>query len=283
MNRYTLAAITAATLTASTTFAGSTSSAALGSITWQLIDLNPLDNVAPSITFLAGGGGNDTYAHTYAYQSNPFAQSQQQNWGSGNWAPVNSSSSTSLAWATASLTGSGIGSAVLSASGASATPVSAYQYDLAYYQGQAYNGYNGYSSFTLSANTLVTFSAAATISGSAQAAGAPNGAHAQAQAWFDVWGPGILGNGNQSSNDTLYQNIYAYGNPSQSFSDSRTLGVSFLNLTAGDMTGTLRAGAYAYGYSNAAPVPEPESYALLLAGLGLLGLVAGRRRIKYPD
>ncbi len=30
----------------------------------------------------------------------------------------------------------------------------------------------------------------------------------------------------------------------------------------------------------AAPVPEPESYAMLLAGLGLLGLMARRRRVR---
>jgi hypothetical protein len=31
-------------------------------------------------------------------------------------------------------------------------------------------------------------------------------------------------------------------------------------------------------YSSAAPVPEPETYAMMLAGLGLLGFVARRRK-----
>lgn len=31
-------------------------------------------------------------------------------------------------------------------------------------------------------------------------------------------------------------------------------------------------------YGNLAPVPEPESYAMFLAGLGIIGAVAGRRR-----
>jgi hypothetical protein len=29
-----------------------------------------------------------------------------------------------------------------------------------------------------------------------------------------------------------------------------------------------------------APIPEPETYAMMLAGLGLIGFVAGRRRRK---
>jgi hypothetical protein len=32
------------------------------------------------------------------------------------------------------------------------------------------------------------------------------------------------------------------------------------------------------GFLHAAPIPEPETYAMLLAGLGLIGAVARRRR-----
>lgn len=44
-----------------------------------------------------------------------------------------------------------------------------------------------------------------------------------------------------------------------------------------DLKGSLPRGSYAV---TLAPVPEPESYAMLLAGLGLLGVVARRRKSK---
>ena len=48
--------------------------------------------------------------------------------------------------------------------------------------------------------------------------------------------------------------------------------------------GTIAAGTsasvgYEYVFSTT-PVPEPETYAMLLAGLGLMGFIARRRRIK---
>lgn len=37
---------------------------------------------------------------------------------------------------------------------------------------------------------------------------------------------------------------------------------------------------FAYSFDRLVPIPEPETYAMLLAGLGLLGLTARRRRAK---
>lgn len=61
-----------------------------------------------------------------------------------------------------------------------------------------------------------------------------------------------------------------------------------LSLTAGSyyyaVGGRALSGGAAYALSStavAAPVPEPETYALLGAGLGIIGFVASRRRRDY--
>jgi len=115
--------------------------------------------------------------------------------------------------------------------------------------------------FTLSPMTLAVFSAYA----SAEIAG---GIDASANVSLGTSGPGASGSG--------WQHSYAYIHLSDwggIYSDSGTLTTSFLNLTGGDMAGNLYANAYA-----SAPIPEPETYALMLAGLGLVGWMARRRR-----
>lgn len=63
--------------------------------------------------------------------------------------------------------------------------------------------------------------------------------------------------------------------------DSSLAGHDFtLSLAAADCYYTGHTGyAYLDGFGGVAPaVPEPESYAMLLAGLGLMGVMAGRRK-----
>ncbi len=64
-----------------------------------------------------------------------------------------------------------------------------------------------------------------------------------------------------------------------------TDGFSFTGLTPGlyalQFTGSATGSAAAYGgviSTVTSPVPEPETYALMLAGLGIMGFVATRRR-----
>ena len=73
--------------------------------------------------------------------------------------------------------------------------------------------------------------------------------------------------------------------PSLSFTSLDTNpddGFSFTGLAAGTYALTfLGAGTGGYGgfYTiTAAPVPEPEAYAMLIGGLGLMGLMSSRRK-----
>jgi len=67
-------------------------------------------------------------------------------------------------------------------------------------------------------------------------------------------------------------------------------GMAFNNVTIGGGHGRFGSGAKIeddyfidddrHDHIAAAPVPEPETYAMMLAGLGMLGFVARRRRRK---
>ena len=52
---------------------------------------------------------------------------------------------------------------------------------------------------------------------------------------------------------------------------------SYTLTVVGTVTGGATSGSYG-GNINIAPVPEPETYALMLAGLGAVGLLISRRR-----
>jgi hypothetical protein len=66
---------------------------------------------------------------------------------------------------------------------------------------------------------------------------------------------------------------YTAGN--YAFNEAQTLSVSMTNNTASAMNGYFEAGVGVYSVS---AVPEPGNYAMLLAGLACVGLVAHRRR-----
>ncbi|WP_217424528.1 PEP-CTERM sorting domain-containing protein [Nitrogeniibacter mangrovi] len=92
-------------------------------------------------------------------------------------------------------------------------------------------------------------------------------------AWIGLFvsGPGEEGSGTQFDGATIGWNGYVY----TPHSDEGTIAVTFTNLSSSSLSGRLHTEAYASAY--VAAVPEPESYAMLLAGLSLMGLVVRRR------
>lgn len=86
-----------------------------------------------------------------------------------------------------------------------------------------------------------------------------------------------------SLNYTLYtangsQIGSVYGGSDATYTTALAAGQSYYFTVTGTATGTA-GGTYAMSLLTAA-VPEPETYGMMLGGLGLIGLVASRRKAK---
>jgi hypothetical protein len=96
-----------------------------------------------------------------------------------------------------------------------------------------------------------------------------------------------LGNDRSLSNtgdfQNLYTNVYWSGleyAPDTSFAWILNIGARFGDQRDYEKATSLRAMAVRPGDVLVSPVPEPETYALMLAGLGLVGFMARRRKAK---
>lgn len=260
-------------------FAASSASASFGPLNIQLIDLAPLDGQAPWLAFNDAAYNNVVSAN--AYQP-PVAEDRQSVLTGGSWTPAAISASSGVAQAAAAISGPGTAIGIsLSASGAVSNFYSPSPFDMARFDSRAASPSDGFyaSDFTLSANTLLVVSTQASVAATGEFGGSAYGAYAQGSAALAVTGPGAGGGGRQSADDSIAVSGYASSaDTSFANSNSRELTLSFVNLTGSDMTGQLRMETSTFGYTYANPVPEPETYALMLAGLAAISLLARRRR-----
>jgi hypothetical protein len=102
---------------------------------------------------------------------------------------------------------------------------------------------------------------------------------------------GIQGQNKLAYNDRVLHGGYNAGGTTPGWAEGTSIGLIGTNMTVNNQTF-----AYVIGYNdsagaahlgdwddfvigvNIAPIPEPETYAMLLAGLGLMGFVARRRK-----
>ena len=99
---------------------------------------------------------------------------------------------------------------------------------------------------------------------------------------FGTFGPaayalyGVAGDGLVGTGDDVLRGNWGFG--SVSTSHTVLLGAGSYYYSVGSKT--VAGGTYILGSAivSAAPVPEPETYAMLLAGLGVVGFLARRRR-----
>jgi hypothetical protein len=155
MKSYVRKTVAAACLAAAVgpAFATSSASATFGNLVITLTDLNPNDGIAPSLSFQASGHAyilGEVLSWGDTYEDHLFAQTAPQPGAMSNWA--HSGWSTANASLVAANTVAGVTSA--SASGMALSGIDAW----GAYRSAATGAYPNANPFTLSANTMVTFS-----------------------------------------------------------------------------------------------------------------------------
>lgn len=219
-----------------------TSFAHLSGLNYDLIDMNLEDGITAAITFAKPS----TYFQGYITDSTGTNLAQL---GEGNILTASTASSA----VSASIIGDNMVDATFSAGGAT-------------------NNNEKYASlvrlavsFTLTANTQVLFFANSSLGSSFDKS---TDATATAGTYFDI--VQTLPTSSVSShiidmNGTLDKELQA----------------EFINASSASAQRILVAAAFAQGAGpSVSPVPEPETYAMLLAGLGLVGAAARRRKVK---
>lgn len=269
-----MAFMAVSTLLVAPAFAASDSTARTDSFYWILNDLAPDDGIAPSITW------NENYDSVVI--GSVFQGGTQLGYfethGSGTFGDVSDSVNTPLTSADASISGNN----ALYASGANTAPDSEYH-------AVAWPGANP-GSFTLSPQTEVKFFLVANVYAYSTAEiNTYNYAYAYAGLGvfdsFDTNGNwvGIQGRELEATSHNGVDNAFLYDVSDYSMiatvssNPSLWLDVSYSNLSNGAKNGYIFQYAGVDGASITTPVPEPVNDAMLLAGLGLIGLLTKRR------
>lgn len=274
---YWVLAVAALTVSQAAT-AASSASASVTNLRFSLTDLNLTDGVLPSFSIVSGSSSVASSAASpelgeQASKAAPLSA----------FKPINTSASTDTSSAAAAVTAQGF--AVSGAANGVQTNFSA--------SANATSAHNS-SMLRLSANSILrvsgTISAAASVSN-----GLPNGyyyngdnasAHASVSLSYHYSANGATNSGSSSSTASAQVSPYYYyynynynGEPiSQAMSDSKAFDLFFVNTSSVDQFASFYVNGSVSGYGNSAPIPEADTYALALAGMGVVGMLYARRR-----
>lgn len=275
---------------ASPVLADAYGSATFSNVRVTLIDLNPGDGIAPSIVFMPDPGkyASGAYIGGVAQTGQPNGNEPGNIYDSFNrtsassQSNINGSIHNALASSSASVTGSATGAGFSAASVSGSALSTAVQ--SAFFTADAFipdiSAHN--LIFSLSANTEVVFSVDASMSVRTtigHTAGAASGESAGAELQLYAAGPGLNLHMEQDLEQKEVDVGWMPGDAPGGATDSWSgvLSASYSNLSNRSHEGEFGAEAHLYGISVANAVPEPSTYAMLLAGLGLVATQARRR------
>ncbi|HEX8605139.1 MAG TPA: PEP-CTERM sorting domain-containing protein [Pseudoduganella sp.] len=260
------------------------SSLTVSNVTVTVIDLDPNDGIAASISFMPdptkymGGALVRGEALNYRDSINEPGAQYKSYFNRGAWPATNVSGSvqSDLATQTGSVTGSGAGigfsAAALSGSALSGADARSHFWGYASMPGNP----AGLLDFTLSANTRVVFSLDASMSASTTISTPWQGASESASVMMMLYARGLAADGVTLLEDVTQQGISVPGGGSDSWNG--LLSASFSNLGNVSTHGAFGANATIQGDSVLAAVPEPSTWGMLLGGLALTGWLGRRRR-----
>lgn len=265
----------------------------LNSFSYTLIDLDPLDGIAPTVTFSPWPGTTQAIlGATVLHVANTQAGIYLHNEYRGDDALTDTSHSLSSPQVGIVSSTQTAGSGARGLQGASASlrtnttamppPSQDYSFnstggEIKPIQGEIY----------LSAHTQLILTADLSASTSASS---NTGEHAFASASFSFSMAGPYPYNSQTfkmPHASMFLDSSTNDNDSKSATLDKTISISFSNTSTSiadlNVSSNLSAGGSQYGreLTNPTPaVPEPDTYAMLLAGLGLAGWVARRKTAK---
>jgi hypothetical protein len=263
--RATIAAAIA--LLAAVPAAASTATASMSDFHVELIDLDPNDGIAPSITFQNLQGGSFIAAESGA----PGHVLTDTHMGGAAFGAGSSSSTSGSTSALASFAGD---PRAPGAGGAATASASTFLQGL--YGASTVQLGDGamYAPFTLSADTRLV------ITADASASALSTFADPHADTWASVFLKltDATGAGSVSTDSASAEQFAMIGDTPSASTDTRQITISFENLTSGDLGGIFYGSVDAYAADlPPAAVPEPVGLPLLAAGLGLLAWRVRRR------
>lgn len=261
--------------------ADSRGAGAVTSVTYTLIDLNPNDGIAPSITFassVSDYAGPTATGYVRASTPDEDIYREYTRYGASPSSAI--SGGTSTAWSSTSSSAVGVAGVGVSSMKVKGEALSTADISGVYYSAVE----SPLAHFTLSANTAVVFTATGWLTGQTTLGGDPDTGFVEnggAVLQLETRGPGQGG-------DTVYDRQQAdavawytqgangaVSGESKSWQGVLTSGYSNTNAFA--VEGQFGIALSVAGTS-VAGVPEPSTYAMLLAGLAGVGCIARRRQ-----